>query len=196
VEILRRDRRAAVLVAAGLALAVVAAFMLLRHDSGKDSPGDGVTGSTAPGTTGGGVVLPKGKKARAGDRAAGHAPKGGGGASVSGRADGFGIDGLPGHSLSAELPVIRIQLSVDSAEPIGVVGYVVPTSRDHTSGKATGVGRHWSLSTTGYGRPDYARIFVGAGPSGSPVTCTVRINGVITEQRSTKGPYGQMMCQG
>jgi hypothetical protein len=196
VELLRNNRRAALLVAAGLVLALVAAFMLLRHRS-DDRAGrhDDVIGATTPGTAGGSLLLPKGKKAR-GNAADRSKNRTGGAASVTGRADGFGIDGLPGHSLSAELPVIHIQLSVDAAEPIGVVGYVIPTSHDHTSGKVTGVGRHWSLTTTGYGRPDYARIFVGAGPSGTPVTCTIRINGQITEQRSTKGPYGQMMCQG
>lgn len=104
--------------------------------------------------------------------------------------------GLAGSGGSASLPKIRIHLEVYSAQPIGIVGYQVPTSLTDSSGTVKGVGTRWSLDTIGYGRPDYARLFFGSGPSGTPVTCIIRINGKVTEKRSTDGPYGRTMCQG
>lgn len=106
------------------------------------------------------------------------------------------MPGLPGGSLYASLPKMHITLSVRSAAPIGILGYVIPTSQDHPSGKVTGVGRSWSLQTIGYGRPDYARIFLQANTIGTPITCTITVNGRVTEHSSTEGPYGRMMCQG
>ena len=104
--------------------------------------------------------------------------------------------GLSGSGGNASLPKIKIHLEVFSAEPIGIVGYQVPTSLTDSSGTVRNVGTHWSLDTIGYGNPDYARLFFGAGPSGTPVTCIIRVNGKVTERRSTDGPYGRTMCQG
>jgi hypothetical protein len=104
--------------------------------------------------------------------------------------------GLAGEGGTKELPRHSVVLTVTSAAPIGVVGYVVPTSTDRSSGTAKGVGTSWSLSTTAYGDPDYAQLFAQAGPGGNPVTCTITIDGRVTERRSTDGPYGQLFCQG
>ena len=80
--------------------------------------------------------------------------------------------------------------------PIGTVGYVMPTSLRHSSGTVKNVGLSWSLNSTVYGSPDYAQIYVQAGARGFPITCTVIVDGKVTERRSTEGPYGQMVCQG
>ncbi|MDQ6523585.1 hypothetical protein RB608_08250 [Nocardioides sp. LHD-245] len=106
------------------------------------------------------------------------------------------MPGLTGKGGSASLPKIRVRLEVFSKSPIGIVGYQVPTSLTDPSGTVKGVGTRWSLTTIAYGNPDYARLFFGAGPSGTPVTCVITINGKVTERRSTEGPYGQTMCQG
>ncbi|WP_286689799.1 MULTISPECIES: hypothetical protein [unclassified Aeromicrobium] len=104
--------------------------------------------------------------------------------------------GLPGSGGTFSVRARRITLSATSSEPIGVVGYLVPTSRDRPSGTATGVGTSWSMSTLVYGRPDYAQMFMQAGPSGATITCTITVDGRVTEQRSSAGPYGQLFCQG
>ena len=57
-------------------------------------------------------------------------------------------------------------------------------------------GLSWSLNSTVYGSPDYAQVFLQSGARGYPITCTIIVDGHITEQRSTEGPYGQMVCQG
>ncbi len=104
--------------------------------------------------------------------------------------------GLAGSGGGVSLPQVRIHLSVTSSEPIGVVGYQIPTSPNRSYGIVKNVGSSWSMSTVGYGRPDYARLFFRAGPSGAPVSCVITVNGRVTERRTTRGPYGAMMCQG
>ncbi|MCR1786453.1 hypothetical protein KVF89_28220 [Nocardioides carbamazepini] len=117
-------------------------------------------------------------------------------AAGSGTLPPLSMPGLTGKGGSASLPKIRVRLEVFSQQPIGIVGYQVPTSLTDPSGTVKGVGTRWSLTTIAYGNPDYARLFFGAGPSGTPVTCVITINGKVTERRSTEGPYGQTMCQG
>jgi hypothetical protein len=87
-------------------------------------------------------------------------------------------------------------LSMTSAAPIAYVGYIVPTSLDHSTGTVTSPGTSWSLTTTAYGPPDHAQLFSLAGPAGVPVTCTITVDGRVTETRTTSGPYDQLFCQG
>lgn len=106
------------------------------------------------------------------------------------------IPGLQGGSLYENLPRHRVTLRASSAEPIGTVGYVVPTSYRNSSGIVKKVGRSWQISVIAYGDPDYAQLFLQAGALGAPVTCTITVDGKVTERRSTEGPYGQLICQG
>lgn len=104
--------------------------------------------------------------------------------------------GLAGSGGTKNLPKEHITLTMTSTAPIGVIGYVVPTSLDHSYGVAKDVGTTWSLRTIGYGRPDYAQLFAQSGPTGAVITCTITVNGRVTEARSTDGPYSQLFCQG
>lgn len=109
----------------------------------------------------------------------------------------FSMKGSPRSSApgrAARPHVVR--LSVTSSEPIGTVGYLVPTSRDRSYGRAKDVGRAWSITTRAYGEPDYAQIFAQAGASGAPVTCTITVDGKVTAKRSSSGAWGQLFCQG
>jgi hypothetical protein len=113
--------------------------------------------------------------------------------------DGTGLglpSGLQGSGGTKGLPEQRITLAMRSTAPIGTIGYVVPTSLDHSHGVVEDVGTSWSLTTTGYGAPDHAQLFAQSGPTGAPITCTVTVNGTVTESRSTSGPYSQLFCQG
>ena len=107
-----------------------------------------------------------------------------------------GFPGLGGSGYTLNTPRRKVTLSVSSSSRIGTVGYIVPTSRTDSYGTAKNVGTSWSLTTGAYGPPDYAQVFVQAGPSGDPVTCTITVDGKVTERRSTSGPYGQLLCQG
>lgn len=104
--------------------------------------------------------------------------------------------GLSGSGGVLNIRAHRITLSVRSSDPIGVIGYNIPTSKDRPSGVVRGAGRSWSLSTRVYGRPDYAQMFLQAGPASVSMTCTITVDGKVTEQRTSSGPYGQLFCQG
>ncbi len=108
----------------------------------------------------------------------------------------FNLPGIQGGSIYQYLPKHRVTMRVTSEAPIGTVGYIVPTSLRNSSGVVKNVQRSWSLTTTAYGDPDYAQLFMQAGVRGFPITCTISVDGQVTERRSTEGPYGQMVCQG
>lgn len=106
------------------------------------------------------------------------------------------LPGLGGEGGVSGLPPHQIRLQLTSAVPISGVGYVIPTSLKDFYGVAEDIGKSWSLTTTVYGNPDYAQLFAQAGARGFPVTCTITVDGKVTERRSTAGPYGQLFCQG
>jgi len=114
----------------------------------------------------------------------------------SGSAGSLSMPGLPGGTLYKNLPRHHIVLTVTSEVPVGTVGYIVPTSLRKNYGVDKNVGTSWQLVTTAYGDPDYAQLFVQAGARGYPVRCRITVDGRVTAERSTDGPYGQMMCQG
>jgi hypothetical protein len=109
---------------------------------------------------------------------------------------GVNLEGLGGKGGIKSLQKMKITMTMTSASPIAYVGYIVPTSLDHATGTVRNPGTSWSLTTIGYGPPDYAQLFSLAGPTGVPVTCTITVNGKVTEQRTTSGPYDQLFCQG
>jgi hypothetical protein len=106
------------------------------------------------------------------------------------------LPGFQGGSMYKYLPKHTLTMSARSEAPIGTVGYLVPTSLRHPNGIVKNVKTFWTLTTTVYGDPDYARIFLQAGARGYPITCTITVDGRTTEHRATEGPYGQLVCQG
>jgi hypothetical protein len=120
----------------------------------------------------------------------------GGGLSAGGGSGTLEMPGMQGGSVYKYLPKHRVTMRVTSEAPIGTIGYVVPTSLRNSSGVVKNVGTSWTLTTTAYGDPDYARLYMQAGARGFPVTCTITVDGKVTEKRSTEGPYGQLICQG
>jgi hypothetical protein len=118
------------------------------------------------------------------------------GSGASGGSGTLNMPGLQGGSLYKYLPKHRVMMRVTSEAPIGTVGYIVPTSLKNSTGTVKNVGGSWSLTTFAYGQPDYAQLFMQAGARGYPITCTITVDGHVTEHRSTQGPYGQLICQG
>jgi hypothetical protein len=119
---------------------------------------------------------------------------GGGGAATGGSLQ---MPGLQGGSYYKYLPKHHIVLRATSRAPLGTIGYIMPTSLNESSGVVKNYkGTSWSISSTVYGSPDYAQIYLQAGSRGYPITCTITVDGHVTEQRSTEGPYGQLVCQG
>lgn len=122
--------------------------------------------------------------------------KGLSGSSGSSSLGGLSIPGIQGGSVYDNAPKHRIDLRVYSEQPIGTIGYVVPTSLKKSRGVVKNAGRSWSLTTYAYGDPKYAELFLQAGARGFPITCVIKVDGRITEKRATDGPYGQLVCVG
>ena len=106
------------------------------------------------------------------------------------------LGGLKGHSVSASIPRHHIVLSMTSREKLPFLIYNIPTSRDNRGGTLTDLGRTWSVATTVYGNPDYAQLFTRANWNGTPITCTITVDGHVTARLTTSGPYGKVFCQG
>jgi hypothetical protein len=109
----------------------------------------------------------------------------------------FNMPGIQGGSQFSFLPKHRVTMRVSSREPIAYVGWVVPTAYPKIRDIVKNVGTSWSLTLTAYGDPDYAQVYVQANPSGAPITCTITVDGRVTQRESTEGPYGRLYpCQG
>jgi hypothetical protein len=107
----------------------------------------------------------------------------------------FTAAGGPGFTI-VPAPRHRLVATVHSSIRIGTVGFLIPTSPDHSYGSAKNVGTSWSLRTTVTGKPYYAAIFVQAGATGAPITCTIMLDGKIISSKQTHGEYGRQVCYG
>jgi hypothetical protein len=92
--------------------------------------------------------------------------------------------------------VHRLVAHVRSSERIGVIGYLVPTSPNHSYGKVKNVGKSWTVRTRVTGRPKYAIIWITGAKDGTPVSCSIAIDGKVVDRQRTKGPYGRQACSG
>ena len=105
----------------------------------------------------------------------------------------LGAGGGPGLSIGGGHTLVA---HVESSEPIGVIGYLSPTSPDLTYGTAKNVGTSWTVRTTVSGRPKYAILWIYGAKDGTSVTCSLTIDGKVVDRESTKGPYGRQICFG
>lgn len=190
------DRKRAFIVLAVSIAVVVIAFVMRPHDSDHPSRVADPTTSAEPTDT---VSPSPGTTARAAGK---RKPKPSPAAQDPTSQQGFTVPmpslampGLSGNgaSYSAEKHTLTIRWS--SPHPLGLIAYVIPTSQEHRRGSRMERVQHTaSLTTTVYGRPDYAVAYVQAG--GSPATCEIFVDGRRTAHRTTEGPYGAVWCQG
>ena len=103
--------------------------------------------------------------------------------------EGGGLHFAPGS-------IHHVTLSISSATAIGQMGYIIPTSNDHSYGHSTVNSGSWSLSTDAFGKPAYAIVFIQAGKLGIPITCSITVDGRTTSSATTKGAYGRTVCLG
>lgn len=105
------------------------------------------------------------------------------------------LAGGPGFTI-VPAKTYNLVMAASSSQAISRVGYLAPTSPDASYGDVYGVGRSWSVSTTVTGRPYYAAVFIQANAAGTPITCTISINGSVVDSRTTRGAYGRQVCVG
>jgi fermentation-respiration switch protein FrsA (DUF1100 family) len=176
-----------ILLAAGLIVGVIVAmaFFVRGFDStGSDNlaaPGAGTSPSDVPGPT----VTPSGSPSKTGKTK--YVVPGGGPTITLGANDGGGmkLSNKNQHHLVAR---------VTSADPIYAVGWLIPTSLNHSYGKDMSPGRSFTIDTTVTGRPYYSLLWVYAGKSGAPVTCRISIDGKVRSTQTTQGAYGRQVC--
>jgi hypothetical protein len=101
----------------------------------------------------------------------------------------------PGFTFASP-PTHVLVMTVTSAVAIPAVGYLVPTSADHSYGSAKHLGTRWSVRTKVTGGPNYALVFIQAGAAGVPITCSITVDGVVRDHKTTSGPYGRQVCVG
>ncbi|WP_408898283.1 hypothetical protein ACJ5H2_04040 [Nocardioides sp. R1-1] len=115
----------------------------------------------------------------------------------SGHLSGLGVPpGLQGAGDYSQLPKHSLTVRISTKGQLGTVAWIIPTSVENHEGTAVVRGGSWSLTTTVYGNPNYAVVFAQQGRVEEPVTCTITVDGKVTERRSTQGAYSAMWCEG
>ncbi|MBM7516323.1 hypothetical protein [Nocardioides nitrophenolicus] len=114
-----------------------------------------------------------------------------------GHTGGLGVPpGLQGAGSYTHLPKHQLTITMSTKGQLGTVAWIIPTSVENDRGAAKVLESTWSLSTTVYGNPDYAVVFGQQGRVDQPVTCTITVDGKVTERRSTQGAFSAMWCEG
>jgi len=98
------------------------------------------------------------------------------------------------HLQGAGVHVVTVE--VDSLTHIPFVGYLVPTGLGSAYDTIKPRGSHWSMSEKALGKGYLAAIFIQSGKTGVPVTCTVLVDGKVTNTETTAGSYGRSVCLG
>lgn len=96
--------------------------------------------------------------------------------------------GLPGHN---------VVLTVSSAGSILRVGYLVPTADSNQVGDLHNVNGGFSRSFTARGpEGPYSAIFIQTNNDGTPVHCTVTVDGTTRDSETISGKKKQGLCYG
>jgi hypothetical protein len=90
----------------------------------------------------------------------------------------------------------EVTISVSSAGSMPVIGYLVPTGLGSAYGTANGHASPWSLHEQALGSGYLAAVFIQAGRDGTPVRCSVSVDGKVTSSEATSGGYGRAICLG
>lgn len=183
------DRRRLLLIA-GAAIAVIVASFLLRPDGpGEEAIDPEDRPSASAGAEPSAEPVKKKRKKRTA-ASAGDLPG----------MPGPGVFGTPpgmiGDGRVYSLPKHTMRITMTSSAPLGLVAWVIPTSKEQDRGTAKVAGNSWSLTTTVYGNPKYGTAFAQANSRASRVTCVITIDGREVERLSTSGPYDAIWCLG
>ena len=90
----------------------------------------------------------------------------------------------------------RLTVTISGADPLGHVYYIIPTSAQYRRGSAAVSSTSWALHTTVWGSPKYAVAGVQANYLGTPVSCTITVDGHVTDHRTSRGPFSVIWCVG
>ena len=90
------------------------------------------------------------------------------------------------------------QVTVSASAPgrIAVLGYLIPTGLGSAYGVVHTNSHSWSVSEQALGGGYLAAIFIQTGKDGTPLTCTITVDGKVTSSQTTSGSYGRAVCLG
>lgn len=106
----------------------------------------------------------------------------------------FGIN--PGSGSSKSLPKHHVVVKAVSDGELMAVGWWIPFANGPRKGGEAPKSKTFSHGDTTYGSSDLARILAYGGPNSRHTTCTVLVDGKVTEKQSAEGPYAEVFCQG
>ncbi|HEX2895141.1 MAG TPA: hypothetical protein VHO29_14180 [Marmoricola sp.] len=109
---------------------------------------------------------------------------------------GMGAAGFAGTGFDRGLKPHHIVITAESDGPLAGVGWKMPTADGPRGGKDAVGQRSFRHEATVYGKPDYAQLYTFDGPDSSWVSCTITVDGKVTDHQVAKGPWGQVFCQG
>lgn len=89
-----------------------------------------------------------------------------------------------------------VTISVSTPGHIQVLGYLVPTGMGSSYGQVHTDHKTWSLHEQAAGSGYLAAIFIQSDKFGSPLTCSVAVDGKVTNTETTSGSYGRAVCLG
>jgi len=90
----------------------------------------------------------------------------------------------------------HVVIAAQSDGPLMAVGWWIPLADGVREGSDTSGSRSFSHGDRTYGDSDLARILAYGGPYSKTTTCTVTVDGKVTDRQSAKGPYAKVFCQG
>jgi hypothetical protein len=185
----RNPKKAAGLSALALACAVILVWGV-TNGSGKADPTLGVTAplatpTQAPPRSLTGPLAPSAAPTSV-DQVVGGLPSTGMG----------GISGVAGTGFNSGLKPHHIVITAESDGPLAGVGWKMPTADGPRGGKDAVGARSFRHEATVYGPPDYAQLYTFDGPESSRLSCTITVDGKVTDHQEAHGPWGQVFCQG
>jgi hypothetical protein len=182
----RRDLRRAALVLAAIAVVGAIALFANLYKSSSPSPpavtgiGDGAAGAGLGAGTAG--VSPSGKASGAGDSILSVFPS-----ELTSKL-GRNYHHFAGHN---------VVLTVTTTGSVARLGYLVPTADSAQYGDTRNVTHGWTRTFVARGPyGPYSAIFIQTDRAGTPVHCTVTVDGVQMDSQTISGEYGRGLCYG
>lgn len=179
----RTLQRAAVVLAAIFVVAAIALFVNLYKSSSPNTSGGPGSGDGAAGL-GAGTGLPSSSiTAGSGDTSIlKNFP------TELTRQLGRKFTGQHGHT---------VVLTVASSGTVARLGYLVPSAERDQFGDHRNVAGGWTQTFVAHGPyGPYSAIFIQTDRAGTPVHCTVTIDGVEKDSETISGEYGRGLCYG
>lgn len=179
----RQLQRAGVVLAAIFLVAAIALFVNLYRSSSPNSPGASGNGDGAAGLGSGTGIPSSAITAGSGDTSfLKNFP------SQLTRQLGRNFTGQHGHT---------VVLTVTSGGTVSRLGYLVPSAERDQFGDHRNIARGWTQTFVAHGPyGPYSAIFIQTDRAGTPVHCTVTIDGVEKDSQTISGEYGRGLCYG